>query len=93
MKVIGLTVNGHAPEERVPGTHCRKLGGPREPAWNLGKELNLALVGIRTPNRPARSLVTTDYGTPTSLKWVESRIRRLKNTVYVWLLQTAEVHP
>jgi len=24
---------------------------------------------------------------------VESRIRRLKNTVYVWLLQTAEVHP
>jgi hypothetical protein len=92
MEVIGLTVRGHVPEEGVLGTHCRRLGGPREPAWDLGKELKLPLVGIRIPNRPARSLVTTDYTTPASLKQVDSRIRRLKNTVYVRLLQTAEVH-
>jgi len=55
------------PPRTVPGTHCGRLGGPREPAWDLGKEQNLAPAGIRTPNRPARSLVTTDYAIPASL--------------------------
>ena len=46
------------PEERVTGIPTARPG----PFMN-----KILFVGIRTPDRPARSLVTTDYAFPASL--------------------------
>jgi hypothetical protein len=62
---------------RYPGKEPRypvngRLGGPRSTFWR--KEKYLAPNGIRTPDRPAGSLVAT----PTTLLWLEIRITQNK---------------
>jgi hypothetical protein len=79
---MGWVVNA-TPRPLYPGTHC--VGGwvgPRA-GWTGGE--NLAPIGIRSPDRPARSesLYRLSYRGPhTSSEWVEEVRLRKKEERY-----------
>jgi hypothetical protein len=67
MWVVNATLQPLYPRE-LPGAHCVETGWQPGPVWT-GAE-NLALTGIRSPDRPARSEspYRLSYPGPISLK-------------------------